>query len=383
MGFRSNAVLTSWSIKRFREYFEDLNRGFLSAPPAQSVRKPIFTEVIPVAEDTKYLPPVTEVAEVQKMINSHNSTFRESSLNLTKSTYGYLQIKKTVFYTGYIASSADTSRLVSEVLKPLLPTGLADGKGLKYLGSCIIIHPYKAPKSILDKAGGIGRKVRWQVTGTGHYNNELWAARVKPIPETEKIYTENPTPCVVLALRNSARPVDVSKIQNWEPTPPTRSLTFDTEVGERVLLRVEEEDPEEGDWERQFINKNHKRPFRSTQNDDTNGYVATQTSNPSHRGHSYSYGRPHYSDSRQHGDGSRNYHDDASRRGHPSGGFRGGRGRGHYRGRVRGDGHFRGGRGRGRGGSGSGVNPHYKSLDDHAGHENQYAERPGQSSMNY
>lgn len=225
--------MTSSSIKRFREYFEDLNRTFLSAPPAQSVRKPILAEVIPVAEGTKYLPPVTEVAEVQKMINSHNSAFRDPALNITKSTYGHLQIKKTVFYTGYIASSADTSRLITEVLNPLLPQGLVEGNDLKYMANCILIIPRPAPKSILDKVGGMGKKVRWQVTGTGNYDNQLWAARVKPIPETEKVYTENRPPCVVLALRKGARPVDAGKIQNWQPLAPNRSMVFDTERNDR------------------------------------------------------------------------------------------------------------------------------------------------------
>jgi hypothetical protein len=366
------------SVKRFREYFEDLNRTFLSAPPAQTVRKPILAEIIPVAEGTKYLSPVTEVAEVQKMINAHNAAFRDPARNITQSTYGHLQIKKSVFYTGYIASSADTSRLVNEVLNPLLPSGLVEGNDLKYMANCVVITPRPAPQSILDKVGGMGKMVRWQVTGTGNHDNQVWAARVKPIPETEKIYTENRTPCVVLALRKGARPVDAAKIQNWQPVPPARSLMFDTEVGEKVLLRVEEEDPDEGDWENQFVNKNHKRPLRSNHNDDTEGYVASQPSHQSHGGQGHPYGRSHANNSRQHGDGNRYYHDDASRRGHTSGGFRG-RGRGFYRGRGRGEGSFRGSRGRAR----SGGNPHYRSLDDHSGYENQYTERPGQGSMNY
>lgn len=328
-------------MKGFRDYFEQLNRR-LEAESPQS-RKPITAEVIQVAEGCMYLSPVTEAAEVQRMINSHNHSIRSLSRNETKSPYGRLGIKRTIFYTGYLLSNADSSRLISQVLDPLLPTGLAESNDLKYMANCILITPRPAPRYILDKAGGIGKKVNWQITDTAVFENRVWAARLAPVPETEKYYTDNPYPVVVLAVRKGARPSDAARIHDWHPVSADRALTIETVVGEKVVLRIEEEQPHEGEWEGQFMNRSHKRRFQQERDEDIlypqssrNGYE--DSGRPNHY--------PRYGDNRH-------YHDDAPRRGSYRGRGRGnGRGRG-YSGR--------GGRGRGRG---RGDPAYYRSLDD-------------------
>ncbi|PLN80500.1 hypothetical protein BDW42DRAFT_186077 [Aspergillus taichungensis] len=355
-------------VKHFREFFESLNRGLQFSNP----RKPLSAEVIQVAEGTLYLPPVTETAEVQRMINAHNLSLRDPALSRIKSPYGRLRIKRTIFYTGYLISNADSNHLIGQILNPMLPPGLAESNDLKYMANSILITPRPAPRSILDKVGGIGKKHSWQVTGTAVFENKIWAARLAPVPANEKFYTENPQPLVVLALRKGARPIDAGKIQNWHPVPADKALKFDTVVGEKVVLRVEEENPNEGEWESQFLNKNNKRRHQPEFGDEP----PTGPSNydgPHHpRGH---YHPRHGGNPRHHN------HDDGPRRG---GGHRG-RGRGSG---PRGRGHLgRGGRGRGRGRDG-GPHPGYKSLDDHGGYEGgNHEERPGPGGggpvMNY
>lgn len=354
-------------MKGFREFFEKLNKTFLSAA-SPSDRKPILAEVIQVAEGTTFLSPVTEVAEVQKMINSHNARFRDPALNVTKSPYGRLQIKRTVFYTGYLISNADSSRLITQLVHPLLPPGLIESNDLKYMANSVLITPRPAPKSILDKVGGIGKKVSWQVTGTAVYDHKIWAARVRPVPETVPYYTENPTPIIVLAVRRGARPIEAGRIQNWQPIPPDKAFVFDTVVGEKVILRVEEEDPDEGEWESQFVNKSNKRRHQQELNDEDVVYPPglSRDSGSYYQNGSESspYGPPPRHPS--------NRHDEGPRRGGPS--FRG-RGRGSGGGRGKGGSSSRG-RGRGRGGPGG-----YRSLDDYAGYDGGYDDR-GQT-MNY
>lgn len=354
-------------MKGFREFFEKLNKTFLTAA-SPSDRKPILAEVIQVAEGTTFLSPVTEVAEVQKMINNHNARFRDPALNITKSPYGRLQIKRTVFYTGYLISNADSSRLITQLVHPLLPPGLIESNDIKYMANSVLITPRPAPKSILDKVGGLGKKVSWQVTGTAVYDHKIWAARVKPVPETERYYTENPTPIIVLAVRKGARPIDAGRIQNWQPVPPDKAFVFDTVVGEKVILRVEEEDPDEGEWESQFVNKNNKRRHQQELNDEDVVYPpgSSRDSGSYYQNGSESspYGQPPRHPS--------NRHDDGPRRGGPS--FRG-RGRGSGGGRGKGGNSGRG-RGRGRGGPAG-----YRSLDDYAGYDGGYDDR-GQT-MNY
>ena len=336
------------------------------------MRKPINAEVIQVADECTFLPPVTEAAEVQRMINSHNLTFGNPELNLTKSPYGRLRIKRTVFYTGYLISHMDSTRLVNQLLKPTLPHGLADSNDLKYMANSILISPRPASKTLLDKVGGMGKKLTWQVTGTGVFENRVWAARLAPVPYTEKFHTENPEPVVVLAVRKGARPIDASKIRNWHPVPADKALSFETVVGEKVVLRVEEDNPHEGEWESQFLNKGSKRRRRQERDEDIlhpqysqDGPEATRLNSHNHR----------------HGGDSRYSNDEAPPRRGASG--RGGRGRGKGRGN-----HFgRGSSGRGRGRGRDSGHSSYRSLDDYGGYDGAYEEKAGPHNtapvMNY
>ncbi|RAK95092.1 rRNA 2'-O-methyltransferase fibrillarin-like protein [Aspergillus ibericus CBS 121593] len=357
-------------VKAFRDYFEQLNRRLQSGP--NGARKPISSEVIQVAEGSMYLAPVMETAEVQRMINSHNHSIRNAAMNRAKSPYGRLRIKRTIFYTGYLISNTDSGRLIRQILNPMLPFGLADSNDLKYMANSILITPRPAPRSILDKVGGIGKKLNWQVTGTACFENRVWAARLTPVPATEKYYTENPHPVVVLAVRKGARPIDAGKIQNWHPVPADKALTLETVVGEKVVLRVEEENPNEGEWESQFPNKNNKRRHQQERDEEILYPDQTQDGPP--------HSRPHYNP--RYGGNNRHHHDDGPRRGS----YRG-RGRGST---SRGRGQSRGGRGRGRGRD-AGPPGGYRSLDDYGGgYEGiHYEEKPGGNSggggpvMNY
>lgn len=109
----------------------------------------------------------------------------------------------------------------------------------------------------------MGSKTTWEVTGTAVFENKIWAACVQPVPATKKYYTENPVPIVVLALRKGAKPIEAGRIQNWQPVTADKQYVFESTVGEKVLLRVETEDPEEGEYESLFPNKslNRKRHF--------------------------------------------------------------------------------------------------------------------------
>lgn len=301
----------------------------------QPARKPIVTEVVQVAENATQLNPVSEIAEIQRMINSHNLQVKAGSAPPGTPPY---QIKKTVFYTGYMIPSAMTEKLVSLVK---LPQGTPEGD-IRYLANSILITPKPCPKSILDKVGGIGAKVIWKVTGVSCFENKLWAARVEPVPRSAKYYSENPIPTVVLAIRKGGRPAEAARIQNWHPVPEEESYMFESVVGEKVVLRIEEEQADESEWESYFPNKTYHK--RTREEEPGNGYARDS--------------RPHYprgTDDRR-PNAYRGGNRDRGRGGHrnPSYGSRGGRGGAGYRGDRGG-----GPRGRGRGGPSQ-----YRSLDD-------------------
>lgn len=297
------------------------------------------------------LDPVVEVAEVQRMINDHNLAVS----NGTPSPYGRQQIKRTFFFTGYIISPSTTEKLVSLIE---IPNNIPENE-IRYLANNILIAPRPLPPKILEKVGGIGKKVKWEVTGIGVFEDKVWAASVKPVPETENYYTETPTPLVVLALRRGARAIDANQIQTWEPIPPDKAYVFDTVVGEKVLLRIEEENTPEGEWESVSSKKSFKRRYpREADMEPPSDAVPVYQQH--HHNHYNSFPPKAQGDSYR-GESYHRYH--GNNRGRGGGGYRGHRGGGgSYRG-FRGDrgaGHYRG---RGRGATG-GTPYGYRSLDD-------------------
>jgi hypothetical protein len=313
-------------VKGFREFFTNYNRaqnGIGGTP----TRGPITAEVVQVSDGVTILDPVVETAEVQRLINDHNEA-------ISKGKKGQrLQIKKTVFYTGYLIEKEDTQKLLTLAQ---LPPNTPDND-MKFLANNVLITPRPCPGSILEKVGGMGNKLTWTVTGTAVFENKIWAAAVKPVPDTAKYYTENPVPIVVLALRKGARPIDAGKIQNWQPVPQDKQYIFETTVGEKVLLRVEEEDLRENEYESLFPNKTYKRKHLEDDNQPKQHNASFEKRQNGNRG------------------GYQNQNQGYGGRGQGGRGFRGGNSNRGYRGNNRGS----GGRGRGRGG---GYN--YRSLDD-------------------
>jgi hypothetical protein len=313
-------------VKGFRDYFMDYNRRQNVTP----TRGPITAEVVQVADGVTQLDPVKETAEVQRLINDHNLAISQGARGRR------LQIKKTVYYTGYLISNTDTQRLLT--LANLPPT-MPDTE-MKFLANNVLITPRPAPGSILEKVGGMGSKVTWEVTGTAVFENKIWAACVQPVPMTKKYYTENPVPIVVLALRKGAKPIDAGKIQNWQPVPPEKQYVFESTVGEKVLLRIEDEDPRENEYESLFPNKAFKR--KHAPDDESSRRESGSYGNGSGSGGGRGGGY-------QQRGGRGNHRGSGSQRGYRGGGNRG-------------NGGGRGGRGRGGGGGGGGQ--HYRSLDD-------------------
>lgn len=239
--------------KAFRDFFADINRTLLNSPQQPPIRQPITTEVIQVAEQDSFMDPTTEIAEVQRMINAHNSAILSDAAPANAVPY---KLKRSVFYTGYLISPQDTDRLKTLVTPP---SNGNDAYELKLLANNILITPRPAPHSILKKVGGIGAKQRWRVTGLANLESRVWAARVAPTNPGAQIYTENATPYVVLATRRQAKPIEASRIRNWQPVPEHHAFEFDTTVGEKVLLRIDEEVAGEDEYEASFPNGKNAR----------------------------------------------------------------------------------------------------------------------------
>ncbi|KAK3677446.1 hypothetical protein LTR78_002984 [Recurvomyces mirabilis] len=239
--------------KAFRDFFAHFNRSLSSPsipPPVQ--RAPIRCEVIQVSEQETTMDPTTETACVQAMINTHNTSILNQTAPPRAVPY---KLKRTVFFTGYLLTPPDTERIKSLVkLPPSLPE-----HEVKWLANNILITPRPAPKSLLDKVGGLGAKVRWRVTGLGNWNQRVWAARVAPVDPGVRVHSENATPCVVLALKRDAKPIEATKISSWQAVSQSEGMEFETTMGEKVMLRIEEEVRGEDAYEASFASQGNGR----------------------------------------------------------------------------------------------------------------------------
>jgi uncharacterized membrane protein YgcG len=241
-------------VKAFKEFFERLNKSFLShrvdEPPPP--RKPINAEVIHVCELKSLLNPDTEIEVVQRAIARHNEAISSGAPTMTKTLRKHLKIDEHFSYFGYMINQTDSARLLT--LFQIRPD-LIDNGEVRLLASSILICPFYPRNDILKRVGGRGHKVTWQVTGIAKHGDSIWAARVAPVNET-KIYTQDPTPVVVLAIRKGARQIDANKITQWQDVPPDKAFMFVTTVADKVMLKIED------DHSYQQHNRGVRKPFR-------------------------------------------------------------------------------------------------------------------------
>ena len=325
--------------KAFRDFFQSINQNAFS----KASRPRITATVVQVADQAAFLDPVVEAAEVQKMINRHNAQLPPLVRPLL--------LKRTVFYTGYLVSTADTAKLLDLVK---VPSHFADSE-VRYLANAILIAPRPAESSILDRVGGLGHKQTWQVTDLAFYQALIWAARVVPVPPGSNIYTINPTPLIVLATYKNTKPELAKKIQNWQPIPTDKQCIIQTVVGERAQLRIDTE-PEDSEIDFELDRRSQRRRPTPAQSRLMNGNV-----NDENRRAGNAAGRTT----------NQNRYNTINGRG--SGGQGGGRG-GRFT--VNGPG--------GRGNRQKGSRGGYRSLDDvPVGTGRQGAERNGQTYQEY
>ena len=221
------------------------------SPTAPTPRKRINAEIIQVSDTVTTLDPVTESAEIQRMINGHNVAIRsENPMHLLP-----YEIKRQVFFTGYLLQPQDSTRLVD-----LIDIPRKSENGISFLANSILISARPVSDSILKHVGGFGHKQKWQVTGIGNYQSKIWAARLAPVPAHSSIHTESAVPLIVLALSRDrdARPADANYIRDWQQVSKEDAHIFETTVGEKVQLRIEQEDSLD-EFDRS--NNDLKRPY--------------------------------------------------------------------------------------------------------------------------
>lgn len=289
-------------VKGFRDYMEKLNKAFPNTEPdrqASERTSPCTAEVVHVCELKSSLDPQAEIIAVQRAINRHNEAIKTGGPNPTKAADKFFKITEQFLYFGYLISQTDSARLITLCNAH---AHLIDSGEVKYLASSILIAPFYPKKDLLDKVGGRGNKVTWQVTGVAKFEDRIWAAKVTPVSD-KQIHIQDETPMVVLAIRKGSRSIDAQRIKNWQPAGTEKQFIFETVVGDKVMLKIEEvaENPSgnQGSFRRSrnvqnnfnkrkfgqddhaFVEKeNQQQNFDSPRNDNRWAQVAAGTRNP-------------------------------------------------------------------------------------------------------
>lgn len=211
-------------VKAFRGFFDRFNNDMLSKSIPRGV---INAEVIEVTDLLGSLDPVIEVAAVQTLVNAHNESLRSGEAG---PGHWPLMISKHGLYAAYQVKAEDSARLLALVALP---------KGAKKLATSVLITTYVANNSVLQKAGGRGKLVRFQVTAIGFNANRIWVARVQSIDTNA--YTTLPQLQIVLALNGGARPTEARNIRQWHPLPSDQVVDFEAVVTEVFRLSLQEE----------------------------------------------------------------------------------------------------------------------------------------------
>jgi len=139
------------------------------------------------------------------------------------------------------------------------------------MGNSILIAPGAAYPQDLQRAGGMGNKVRWRVVALGKVQQpdvEVWAAKIAPVDSQARSWTKNTPPSVVLALNKRAKPMDVRLIRDWNQLPQEKQFEFETVVGEKVILSIEEEPKPRGNAPNANDERGSKRQHGEINNQD-------------------------------------------------------------------------------------------------------------------
>jgi len=248
-------------VRGFREWAEKLNSSIIQYPE-HSREKQIATEVIQVPEEVENLDPMTEVKEVQRMINTHNAVAADNPATMKQ-----LTIRRQVFFTGYLLKPRDSQALLELIDVVGRPSAWEKEGEYKFFANNVLILPRPANDATLDKVGGIGRKQMWQVKSIGAFEKDkLYAARVVPVPADSMVHTWSDPPNIVLTCRKGTKTTDVDRIlaHAWKSLPQDKQIMFETTVGEKVQLSIEEEG-KGGRWGKR---KHEEHDSRDSRNDD-------------------------------------------------------------------------------------------------------------------
>jgi Swiss Army Knife RNA repair-like protein len=265
-------------ITEFRDWVIQYNEELA----ATANRSQVQGEVKEVIQADTYLDPVTEITAIQRAINAHNLAILNEA---TSKKFLPMAMNKRILYTTYKLTHKEDIELLRSLVPPDATLDKKTGPA-RLLANLIMISLFPASHQILNKIGGLGAKVLFEVQEIGMLDNKIWAARVAAVDKSVNIWhVDGPRrpPTVVLAVRPNIKPAEVRNITNWTKLPDEKIFRFRTVIEHEFRLSIDaEQDPRAGSAQSTTV------PNTQSQNHGPNDYYPSQPPplNPyANRGH--------------------------------------------------------------------------------------------------
>ena len=165
-------------------------------------------------------------------------------------------LEKKVFNLGYMVQPDDFQRLFDTYLALSMAKTPSDRHEWRNIRQPSVFIHFNALPHILNKVGGIGKQVEFEVTHLG-VSDKVLALGLAPIASYHEVmnakgemikkpdsriryWSKNDVPVLVLATRNGGKPVDANHLEEWTVIPKSiENRRFMTRVATKQEISLE------------------------------------------------------------------------------------------------------------------------------------------------
>jgi hypothetical protein len=170
-----------------------------------------------------HLDEAVEESLIQNMVDETN----EADMPDDPNTF---VLEKKVFNVSYVVASEDVEILFNAYL-PMMNDKLSDRHEWRQIRQPSVFIHYNAFPPVLNKVGGIGKQVEFEITHLG-VSDKVLALSLMPVASFHEVlndtgekilqqdsrtryWSRNEVPVLVLATRDGGKPIDANHLQQW------------------------------------------------------------------------------------------------------------------------------------------------------------------------
>jgi HAD domain family 1 in Swiss Army Knife RNA repair proteins len=257
-----------------------------------------------------HLDEAVEESLIQDMLEETNEVDMANDLNT-------FVLEKKIFNVSYVVPSEDIEILFNTYL-PMMNDKLSDRHEWRQIRQPSVFIHFNALPPILNKVGGIGKRVEFEITHLG-VSDKVLALSLVPVASFHEVLNEsgekvlqqdsrtrywskNEVPVLVLATRDGGKPIDANYLQEWRAIPKsieyrrfiatvTAKQEIDITQVSKVEARARKEAAARSQEKSSAPRKHHSGQFKDSHENRKNGYAGNETSGGNHTIYGNSRGR--------------------------------------------------------------------------------------------